>query len=142
MEAEEDAERRQRRWWTGRSWGLEPETAGTATERVAVARQRTVDESGITDCVSSFVVRLVVVLLAVLSDRVSLAAQFVACCCVVSVWLLSVCCSSIRSVVLHCFCCRFIWCGCAHVKILFSWSFGSHVSVGLVWRGLVVERRL
>ena len=33
-------------------------------ERVAVARQRPVDESGITDCVSSFVVRLVVVLLA------------------------------------------------------------------------------
>ena len=23
-----------------------------------------------------------------------------------------------RSVVLHCFCCRFIWCGCAHVIIL------------------------
>ena len=47
-------------------------------ERVAVARQRPVDESGITDCVSSFVVRLVVVLLAVLSDGVSLAVKFVA----------------------------------------------------------------
>ena len=47
-------------------------------ERVAVARQRPVDESGITDCVSSFVVRLVVVLLAVLPDRIFLAVQFVA----------------------------------------------------------------
>ena len=82
-------------------------------ERVAVARQRTVDESGITDCVSS--------LLFVLLSRslcCSLSVQFVACCCVVSVWLLSVCCSSIRSVVLHCFRCRFIWCGCAQVIIL------------------------
>ena len=30
VEAEDDAERRQRRWWTGRRWGLEPGTAGTA----------------------------------------------------------------------------------------------------------------
>ena len=59
--------------------GLEPETAGTATERVAVARQRTVDESGITDCVSSLFVLLSCSLCC------SLSVQFVACCCVISV---------------------------------------------------------
>ena len=79
-----------RSWWkrkTTRRGGREgggPAELGTGAwdgryrmERVAVARQRPVDESGITDCVSSFVVRLVVVLLAVLPDRVSLAVQFV-----------------------------------------------------------------
>ena len=77
-----------------------------------MARQSTVDESGVTDCVSS----LLFVLL--FCSLCSLSVQFVARCCVVSVWLLSVCCSSIRSVVLHCFCCRFISCGCAHGIIL------------------------
>ena len=52
-------------------------------ERVAVARQRPVDKSCITDCVSSFVVRLVFVLLTVLFDRVSLPSQLVAFCSVV-----------------------------------------------------------
>ena len=32
--------------------------------------------------------------------------------------------------------------GAAVRMLLFCWSFGSRVSVGLVWRGLVVERRL
>ena len=67
-------------------------------ERVAVARQRPVDESGIADCVSSFVVRLVVVLLAVLSDRVSLAVQFVAVLLILVVGMLlfsSFCCALI-----------------------------------------------
>ena len=65
-------------------------------ERVAVARQRPVDESGITDCVPSFVVRLVV-LLAVLSNRVSLAVQFIAVLLslVVSMLLLSSFCSAL-----------------------------------------------
>ena len=32
--------------------------------------------------------------------------------------------------------------GAAVRMLLFCWSFGSRASVGLVWHGLVVERRL
>ena len=67
-----------------------------------MARQRPVDESGITDCASSFVVRLAVVLLAVLSDHVSLAVQFVAVLLSLVVGMLlfsSFCCSALICVV-------------------------------------------
>ena len=105
-------------------------------ERVAVARQRPVDESGITDCVSSFVVRLVVVLLAVLSDRVSLAVQLVAVLLSLVVGMLlfsSFCCSALICVV-------DLFCLLRGILLLFCWSFGSRVSVILVC--LSLERRL
>ena len=105
-----------------------------------MARQRTVDESGVTDCVSALVfVLLLSCSLCCLIVFLSLLSSLL-----VAVLFQFGCCRSVALLFVLLFSIVFVvdLFGVAVRMLLFCWSFGSRVSVGLVWRGLVVERRL